>query len=41
MIEVMQDNPRKRIGPMGELFFEDEVQGFIRSEEAGDASHSQ
>jgi DNA-binding MarR family transcriptional regulator len=41
MIEVMDDNPRKRIAPMGELFFEDELQGFIRQEEASDASHSQ
>jgi DNA-binding MarR family transcriptional regulator len=40
MIEVMQDNPRKRIGPMGELFFEDEVQGSIWPEETSDASHS-
>jgi DNA-binding MarR family transcriptional regulator len=41
MIEVMEKNPRKRICPMGELFFEDEVQGSIWPEEASDASHSQ
>lgn len=41
MIEVMKDNPRKRIAPTGELFFEDELQGSIWPEEASDASHSQ
>jgi DNA-binding MarR family transcriptional regulator len=41
MTEVMEDNPRKRIAPMGELFFEDELQGFGWPEEASDASHSQ
>jgi DNA-binding MarR family transcriptional regulator len=41
MEKVMKDNPRKRIAPMGDLLFEDELQGFIRAEEASDASHSQ
>jgi DNA-binding MarR family transcriptional regulator len=41
MEEVMKDNPRKRIAPMGDLLFEDELQGFIRPEEASDASHLQ
>jgi DNA-binding MarR family transcriptional regulator len=33
MEEVMKNNPRKRIAPMGDLLFEDELQGFIRPEE--------
>ncbi|WP_426533083.1 hypothetical protein [Bradyrhizobium sp. McL0615] len=41
MEEVMKNNPRKRIAPMADLLFEDELQGFIRPEEASDASHSQ
>ena len=40
MEEVMKDNPRKRIAPMGDLLFEDELQGFILAEELSDASKS-
>lgn len=34
MEEVMKDNPLKLVGPMADLMFEDEVQRFVRQEEA-------
>jgi DNA-binding MarR family transcriptional regulator len=39
MEEVMKDNPRKRIAPMGELLFEHELQGSTLPDEASDSSH--